>query len=197
MKDEETGTKQNARSPTELLHLVLKQMFGVSDHVIQRIIHTISNAGELVEVQRRIRDIPAPIITQIVKNINNIDESDLEMNIGDDVAIPTDNINPKDRTSSNPLESRQSFKKFLITEFDASNIQATRLQVAGQGLSTKAERRIAGNLSDQEFIKKQAQEREDLTNSEDPIDKRILQLKKQLDILYKQKAAKARQQLPR
>ena len=194
-------TRQNNRSPTEVLHVTLKQMFGLSDHTIQRILHLVGNAGELVEVQRRVREIPSPILNQLLKNIHAI-----ETDVAPDIQLGDNNVDDSDdnslpdkskQTVSMSLESKQTFKTFLINELDASSIQAAKMQAAGQGLATKAERRQAGQLSDRDFIQKQAEERDKLQQSSDPLDRRILQLKKQLDILMKQKAAKERQNLPR
>jgi uncharacterized small protein (DUF1192 family) len=84
-----------------------------------------------------------------------------------------------------------SFMQFLalsdeeLLEFTAS--QSAEYRADAMGVGSHEERRQAAKMSDDQFNKKQAKNIKDMSQSDDPIDRRIAALQRQLDRLYAQK----------
>ena len=179
--------KEGHKTPTDLLRVTLKHVFGLSDHLIQRIHHTITNGGESADMQRRVRKIPTATVTQLYHTLDKIEDG-----INKHSHKVEDEENQMDNKSvSLSFEGEETFdfKSFLLNELNA--LQAATQQAKQQGLSTQGERKAAGTMSDREFALQQAEERKKLELSQDPLDRRILALKRQLDALYKQKEQQA------
>lgn len=177
-------SKKDDSSKRDVFRICMKHLFGLSDHLIEQIRHIITGAGETDDMKRCIRKISPTLMNSLLKIFDRIDNSskkhkDKKMK-NEDVGITFESI-----------DSDVDFKTFLAE-------LANPKQMAGQdaranGMGSQAERKVAGQLSDKEFVEREAAELKDLQASTDPIDRQILNLKGQLARLYKQKTMKQEQ----
>lgn len=177
-----------AAKDRDVFKLCMKHLFGLSDHLIQRLKHIISSEGEQHELDQRVKKIKLNDMKKLLVILDHMDNLDSQKK---DKKMKNDGVGIT-------FEATEivDFKSFLA-ETDAAAMKTARAMAQQSGMGSQAERRVASGMSDREFLTKQAQQTKELEASDDPIDRQILNLQKQLQRLYQQKAVKKQREQQR
>lgn len=171
-------TAKKSSTDRDVFKLFSKHVLGLSDNLIEHLRHSVKSAGQGDDMKRTIKKINKNTMTRLIKVL-------------DDIHTQESTVKKSKKSDDDGIQFESfdfDFKSFLAE--DAASMKAAGQEARAENMGTQAQRRIAGNMSDRDFVNQQAAEMEQMRASNDPIDRQILNLKKQLARLYQQKAQK-------